>query len=233
MLERLETLNEKVALEKRVEGLQETLRVKEAEYVRQTRLLTNAERQFSHQDARMEEMVKQLDQALRARDNAERELEEARRTHTPTAVLEETLRERESSYQRRLLELGKSKDEDISTIRREVEKTLDERDAARRAFHLALQDLNMSQEEVKDLQTTMEGSLVERRQLVAEIKIKEEQIQQRTSAIEDLERNISEKQEIIADLSRPEEEREAARREAEALREEVAELRAEKDKMEK
>ncbi|XP_031550274.1 early endosome antigen 1-like [Actinia tenebrosa] len=226
MLERLETLNEKVALERRVEELQETLEEREAEYVRQTRLLSNAERQFSQQDARMEEMAKQL-------DDTKRELENARKSHTPTAVLEKTLRERESNYQRQLSQLSQSKDEDILTNRREAEKALNERDTARRAFNLALEDLNMSKEEVKNLEATIEGSLVERRQLIAEIKIKEEQIQQRTTAIEDLERNISEKQEIINDQSRPEEEREAAQAEKERLQEEVAKLQAQKDKMER
>ncbi|XP_031575320.1 uncharacterized protein LOC116308941, partial [Actinia tenebrosa] len=190
MLDRLEALTERVTTEKRAEELQKALEEKEAAYEKQSQLLANAEKKFSQQDVRMEEMAKHLDQALRDRDKAERELEEAKKSHAPTAALEKALKEKETSYKKQLQQLRRSKDENIRIITRETEKALDERDRARQAFRLALQDLNMSQEEVRNLQSTIEGSLEERRQLVAEINTKEEQIRQREQAIEDLEGEI-------------------------------------------
>ncbi|XP_031572727.1 GRIP domain-containing protein RUD3-like [Actinia tenebrosa] len=153
-LERLATLNERVALEKHVEGLQETLEEREADYMRQNQLLLDAQkREVNDKNQQIIEMREQRDDALRKKN------------------------------------------------------------LAQKAFNLALQDLDMSKEEAKNLHTTIAGSLEERRQLVAEINTKEEQIRQRDQAIEELEGQIERQQEIINDQARPEEEREAAQRE--------------------
>ncbi|XP_031574345.1 GRIP domain-containing protein RUD3-like [Actinia tenebrosa] len=157
-LERLATLNEKVALEKRVEGLQETLEEREADYMRQSKLLLDAKKR--ELDDKNQQMIKMREQ----RDNA-----------------------------------------------------LRDRDQAQKAFDLALQDLDMSKEEAKNLHITIAGSLEERRQLVAEINTKEEQIRQRDQATEDLEGQIERQQEVINDQTRPEEERVAAQKEVETL----------------
>ncbi|XP_031553787.1 merlin-like [Actinia tenebrosa] len=170
LLDRLETLNEKVALERRIEGLQETLEEREADYMKQNRLLLDAQkRELNDKDQRILELREQRDIAFR------------------------------------------------------------EKDSAQRAFQLALQDLDVSKEEAKNLRTTIAGSLEERRQLVAEINTKEEQIRQLKQAIEDLEGQIERQQEIINDQARPEEEREAAQREVEALEVRLAELRAQQE----
>ncbi|XP_031552838.1 uncharacterized protein LOC116290011 [Actinia tenebrosa] len=157
-LERLKTLNERVALERRAEGLQETLEEREADYMRQNQLLADAQK---------------------------RELDD--------------------------------KNQLIVQMREQRDKALRDRDQAQRAFELALRDLDMSKEEAKNLHITIAGSLEERRQLVAEINAKEGQLRQMAQTIEDLERNIAEKREIINDQTRPEEEREAAQKEAETL----------------
>ncbi|XP_031561420.1 GRIP domain-containing protein RUD3-like [Actinia tenebrosa] len=173
-LERLETLNERVALEKRVEELQVTLEEREADYMRQNQLLLDAQkREVNDKNQRMIEMREQKDNALRDRDQAQK------------------------------------------------------------AFDLALQDLDMSKEEAKNLHITIAGSLEERRQLVAEINTKEEQIRQRDQAIEDLEGQIERQQKVINDQTRPEEEREAAQKEVETLQERIAELQAQKENLEK
>ncbi|XP_031566926.1 golgin subfamily A member 6-like protein 22 [Actinia tenebrosa] len=157
-LERLATLNKRVALEKRAEGLQETLDEREADYMRQNQLLADAQK---------------------------RELDD--------------------------------KNQLIVQMKEQRDKALHDRDRAQKAFKLALQDLNMSKEEAKNLHVTIANSLEERRQLVAEINTKEEQIRQMSQAIEDLEGQIEQQQEIINDQACPEEEREAAQKESETL----------------
>ncbi|XP_031556241.1 GRIP domain-containing protein RUD3-like, partial [Actinia tenebrosa] len=79
-LERLETLNERVALEKRAEGLQETLEEREAEYMRQNRLLLDAQkRELDDKNQLIVQMREQKDNALRDRDQAQKAFELALR----------------------------------------------------------------------------------------------------------------------------------------------------------
>ncbi|XP_031551070.1 FYVE and coiled-coil domain-containing protein 1-like [Actinia tenebrosa] len=188
----------------------------------------------------MKEMKNHLDQALRDRDKAQRDLEEAKNSGDSVEALRETLEEREEEYmkQNRLL---------LDAHRREVEyKNLEiselvdqrtrvrrERNQAQRALNLALQELDLTRDDAKDLQTTIADSLVERRRLMAEINTKEEQIRQRDQAIEDLEGQIERQREVVADQTRTEEEREAAQRETEDLEVRLAELRAQKENLEK
>ncbi|XP_031574213.1 golgin subfamily A member 6-like protein 22 [Actinia tenebrosa] len=72
-LERLETLNERVALERRVEGLRETLEEREADYMRQNRLLLDAQkRELDDKNQLIVQMREQMDKALRERDQAQK-----------------------------------------------------------------------------------------------------------------------------------------------------------------
>ncbi|XP_031571532.1 GRIP domain-containing protein RUD3-like [Actinia tenebrosa] len=223
-LDRLETLNERVALEKRAEELQKALEKKDAEYARQSQLLADAEKGSAHRDERMKEMRDHLDKALRERDKAQRDLEESQSSGTSTEALRETLEEREEEYMKQNQRLADAhrrevefKDQEIRELVEQRTKIRRERNQAQRALNLALQELDLTRDDAKDLQTTIAGSLEERRRLVGEINTKEEQIRQRDQAIEDLEGQIERQQEVIEDQTRAEEEREAARKEVETL----------------
>ncbi|XP_031550224.1 trichohyalin-like, partial [Actinia tenebrosa] len=237
-LERLETLNERVALEKRAEELQKKLKEREEEYAKQTQLIVDAEKKFGNE--RMMEMRNQLDKALRERDKAQRDLEEAKGLGASVEALRETLEEREEEYMKQNQWLADAHRREVEFKNQEISELVDqrtrirrERNQAQKALNLALQELDLRSEDANDLQTTIAGSLVERRRLVAEINTMEEQLRQRDQAIEDLEGQIERQQEVIADQTRTEEEREAAQKEVETLEIRLAELRAQKEKLEK
>ncbi|XP_031551976.1 uncharacterized protein LOC116289227, partial [Actinia tenebrosa] len=85
--------------------------------------------------------------------------------------LKETMEEREAEYMRQnrlLLDAQKrelnDKNQRIIEMREQTDKALRDRDQAQKAFELALQDLDISKEEAKNLRTTIAGSLEERRQ---------------------------------------------------------------------
>ncbi|XP_031556625.1 cingulin-like protein 1 [Actinia tenebrosa] len=240
MLERLRALTERVEIEKRAEELQRELEKGDAEYAKQGQLLADAEKKSAHQDERMKEMRNQLDKTLRERDKAQRDLEEAQSSGTSTEALRETLEEREEEYMKQTQRLADAHRREVEFKDQEIRELVDqrtrirrERNQTQRALNLALQELDLIKDDTDNLQTTIAGSLVERRRLMAEINTMEEQVRQRDQAIEDLEGQIERQQEVIADQTRTEEEREAAQRELETLQERVAELRAEKEKLEK
>ncbi|XP_031566726.1 GRIP domain-containing protein RUD3-like [Actinia tenebrosa] len=238
MLEGLEALNERIAIEKRAIELQKTLKEREEEYAKQTQLIVDTEKKFGNE--RMVEMRNQLDKALRDRDKAQRDLEEAKSSGASAEALRETLEEREEEYMKQNQRLANAHRREVEFKNQEISELADqrtrirrERNQAQKALNLALQELDLRSEDANDLQTTIASSLVERRRLMAEINTKEEQIRQRDQAIEDLEGQIERQQEVIEDQTRTEEEREAAQKEVDTLEIRLVELQAEKEKLEK
>ena len=121
--------------------------------------------------------------------------------------LNETLDERERKYQRQNKLLLDSHGREKADLREEVRRALQERDRARKSFDLAREELGMTKVEVGRLNTTIEGALHEREELIREICAKEEQLRQREQGIEDLERQLDEQKQKLNDSARTEEER--------------------------
>ena len=147
--------------------------------------------------------------------------------------LEETLEEMQRRHEEVQDKLNHAGQRDRAILTREANQALEERDRARKAFNMAIKELGMTKAEVTRLNTSIDGALHERENLLREISAMEEQLRQRDQAIEDLERQIGEQKEILNDHTRTEEEHAAAERELETLQERVAELQGQKDNLER
>lgn len=94
------------------------------------------------------------------------------------------------------------------------------------------QELSDKNTEIARLETTIEGTLMEKQRVLRRTAILEEQLRQREQALEDLERQLEEQRETL-DNSEREEEHTATRRRLETLLEEVRELESKKENLER
>ena len=206
LTEQLKENNENIELQKRAIDLEDKLGEAEQNYAVKAQALSNLQSRF---DRVQEEYEKAL-AANEERHNLETEnfLEDAEQRYN--SILEER-----------------------NIIANEANKALRERDRARADLDETAQELGMAKTDITALRSELEASQREKADLEHEVRTKEEQIRQMTQAIEDLEGQVERQREIIADQTRPEEERAEAQKTLETLLERVEEMKRQKDNLER